>query len=327
MNEVKVSVIIPVYNTAGYLRQCVDSVLTQSYLNYEIILVDDESPDEAPDICDEYAKLFEQIVVVHKKNGGSSDARNAGIKVASGQYVLFMDSDDFWNDTNALQNIVSRLKLTEPDVLNYSYVKYYEESNTYIPQFENIPAMNKKIESKTEQLDYIVGNYLYIASACNKAIKRSLLTDDMYFTKGNFSEDIEWCVRLLKKAISMDFICENFYCYRQREGSTSHSLVEKSCIDLALNIQTCVRLAKNSAQDMKRYIYIYSAYQYSTFFAVQAMAVSCPKEIMLKMSKYKWLLRYHGSNKKVTCLYVGCKLVGFRNLCWIVRKTKKIWSR
>jgi glycosyltransferase involved in cell wall biosynthesis len=106
------SIIIPVYKVEKYLDECVQSVLSQSFTDYECILVDDGSPDNCPQICDEYAKKYEQIKIIHKENGGLSDARNVGILQASGEYIVFLDSDDYLADNNTLQNLSVIIKQT-----------------------------------------------------------------------------------------------------------------------------------------------------------------------------------------------------------------------
>ena len=95
MKREKISIIVPIYNVEKYLERCVDSLVNQTYENIEIILVDDGSPDYCPQLCDEYAKKDSRIVVIHKKNGGLSDARNYGLCKASGEYILYVDSDDY----------------------------------------------------------------------------------------------------------------------------------------------------------------------------------------------------------------------------------------
>lgn len=114
----KVSVIIPVYNVELYLERCVESVLNQTLFNFEVILVDDGSPDKCPDICDHYASVYDNVKVVHKKNGGLASARNAGIKVASGEYILFVDSDD-WIDVNTLEELTALA-----DKYNVDFVRF-----------------------------------------------------------------------------------------------------------------------------------------------------------------------------------------------------------
>lgn len=326
LDNILVSVIVPVYKVEKYLNQCVDSVLNQTYRNLEVILVDDGSPDTCPEICDIYAEQDKRVQVVHQENSGLSAARNSGIDVFKGDYVAFLDGDDFWDDTEALARLVKRVGETNPDVLNYSYKKYYEDSGRKIPQFENVAAMPGELKDTVDQLDYITKDFLYIASACNKLIRADVLSQYMRFEKGKLSEDVEWCARLLCHAKSFDFVCENFYCYRQRSASITHTMQEKACIDLMSNILGCIKIADQAEKEVREYIYRYTAYQLSTFVAVQAIATKCPPECINNLAPYKWLFSYHGKNKKVTCLYIASKLLGFKNLCRVVRWTKGIWK-
>ena len=123
------------------LAECVDSVLGQNYPNFEVILVDDGSPDRCGTICDEYARRDNRVKVIHKENGGLSDARNAGLAVASGDYVLFLDSDDYWKDSGVLGRLAERISLTNADLLNFSYRKYYEDTGKSEPYFSETQAM------------------------------------------------------------------------------------------------------------------------------------------------------------------------------------------
>lgn len=108
----KFTVIIPVYNVAAYLAKCIDSVLKQEFKQYEVILIDDGSTDESGTICDKFAEQDKRIVVIHQKNKGLSAARNIGIENAKGEYILFLDSDDYWHDSSALNIIYSRLNVS-----------------------------------------------------------------------------------------------------------------------------------------------------------------------------------------------------------------------
>ena len=110
-DSVKFSIIVPVYKVEKYLERCINSILSQTYRNFELILVDDGSTDNCPRICDEYVKSNNRINVIHKKNGGLSSARNAGIDRSTGEYIIFVDSDDYWNSNHALQKIVEALVL------------------------------------------------------------------------------------------------------------------------------------------------------------------------------------------------------------------------
>lgn len=322
-----ISVIIPVYNVERYLLECIDSVLSQSYKNIEIILVDDGSTDSSSLICDQIKEKSDKVVVIHKQNGGLSDARNAGIQAATGEYILFLDSDDFWDDKNAVFNLVNRVTKTQADVLNFSYKKYYADTNKKVPYFSGLDPMPEGVNTLYDQLSFLTEKGLYIASACNKMIRRSIFSKDLFFREGTFSEDIEWCAKLMATAKSMDFICENFYCYRQRESSISHTINTKKCEDLCNNIVRCFRVAADVDNNLKKFMYSYISYQYGTFFVVQALAESFQKKSISKLEDYKWVLKYYGHNKKLMFLYLGCKLIGYKNICVFVRKGYRLLAK
>ena len=327
LNELKISIIVPIYKVEKYIHQCIDSVLNQTYHNIELILVDDGSPDKCPKICDEYEKKDNRVFVIHKQNGGLSDARNVGIRKATGEYITFLDSDDFWDDVQAIERLVKRVVITKPDVLNYSYKKYYEDSQEENFQFQNIQSRPIQLNMKAEQLDFLTKNHLYIASACNKLIRTKIFSDKMMFEPNRLSEDVEWCARLMLYAQSFDFVCENFYCYRQRSGSITHTIGAKYCYDLQISIVQCINIAVQSPKDTKTYLYRYVAYQYATFVAVQAIAEKCSSKCIDELANYKWVLEYHSGNKKVLYLNIICKVLGFKKMCSLIRCTKTIWNK
>ena len=121
----KFSIVIPVYKTKEYLDHCVESVIAQTFRDFEIILVDDGSPDCCGAMCDAWAAKDSRIVVVHQENGGLSAARNAGIRRATGEYIMFLDSDDWWADPYVLENIAQHLNHTDADILSFNYRKSY----------------------------------------------------------------------------------------------------------------------------------------------------------------------------------------------------------
>ncbi len=127
MKQALISIVIPVYKVEPYLSKCIDSILAQTYTNLEIILVDDGSPDNCPKICDEYAKLDNRIIVIHKENGGLSDARNAGIRIVTGEYIGFVDSDDYI-DAKMYEILAQKITKYEADISICSYIKIFEKS-------------------------------------------------------------------------------------------------------------------------------------------------------------------------------------------------------
>lgn len=314
----KISIIIPVYRVEAYLRECIDSVLCQEYSDFEVILVDDGSPDRCGAICDEYAAADARVKVIHKENGGLSDARNAGLACATGEYVLFLDSDDYWNDPDVLNRLVSRVSLTGAELLNFSYQKFFEDTGVTEPYFSVTETMPHPLELP-RQLDWLTQRGLYIASACNKMIRRSLL-DGLSFRKGVFSEDIEWCAKLLVRASSVDFVPEAFYCYRQRSDSIRHSIGDKNCRDLADAILRCMRLSESADDGHRKALYRYTAFQFGTFFVAQAQAEHPQDACIADLRPHAKILRHHGGNKKLMILDLGCRLLGYPRLCALIRK-------
>lgn len=176
----KVSIIVPVYNVEKYLRECIESILAQTYKTYELILVDDGSPDLCPIICDEYARIDKRIKVIHKENGGISSARNLGLKEANGDYILFVDSDDYI-EKNMLFNLVNIASATNADIVQCNYIR---TKRGY--KFENIDNSRYKysMEDNTDAIkslitwegktDSIVWNKLY-----KRSVIGNVLFDEM----------------------------------------------------------------------------------------------------------------------------------------------------
>ena len=137
MDTELISVIIPVYKVEKYIERCITSVKKQSYFNIEIILVDDGSPDNCGIICDKYAETDSRIKVIHKKNGGLSDARNAGLDIATGQYICFIDSDDYI-EKDTLKDMYNNIVMTRADITICNYYTVDSEGNKQW-ESENIP--------------------------------------------------------------------------------------------------------------------------------------------------------------------------------------------
>lgn len=316
----KFSIIIPVYNIEQYLSNCIESILKQSFKEYELILINDGSTDSSGDICDKYAKNNKCIKVIHQANGGAAVARNAGIKVAKNDYIFFIDSDDFIDNKNAFNIIHERLKQTKAEVLNFNFKKYYDvrKQERYFNIDENMPLeylVNKR------EFEFLYKNDLYIAAPWNKVIKREMFNKyDLKFVEGIYSEDIEWCARLAIYAQSFDFIKEDFYCYRQIPTSVSKSISNKNLKDLKDSIVLCYEKSKELNTSFKKFYLNYVSYQYATFFVCQAKVKLDKKNKLYidQMKKYLFLLSY-GKQKKVKVLYILSKIIGYKNLCRLMR--------
>ena len=227
------SIVIPVYNVAPYLHECVDSVLAQEFTDYEIILVDDGSTDNSPSICDEYAEKYSQIKVIHKANGGLSDARNFGIKKAQGDYLMFLDSDDFWNGRNVLLDLHNIIKENNPDLIIHELSSFYNLEKIIPRKFKNKETQNFSYNLKKD-LKYLVNNDIYYAAAWNKIIKSEIVkANQLYFPKGKIHEDVAWCADIIPYISSYSLYKKPFYYYRKgREGSLTVQIRPKNIIDL-----------------------------------------------------------------------------------------------
>lgn len=178
MDKPLISVIVPVYKVEQYLHNCIDSVLAQNYKNWELILVDDGSPDNCPQICDEYAFNDKRIKVIHKENGGLSSARNAGLEKAIGEYVSFLDSDDFWH-SDYLSILLNLCVKYDADIAQCSYVRGIET---------NFPDINKVIDIKSfDNHSIFLKGYSKII-VCGKLYKRYTI-DEIRMPEGKINED------------------------------------------------------------------------------------------------------------------------------------------
>ena len=314
----KISIVIPAYKVEKYLRQCVDSVLQQTYRDLEIILVDDGSPDLCPRICDEYAAADERVTVIHKENGGLSDARNAGLRAAKGEYVLFVDGDDWLNSEDDLAALVERATLTKAEIISFSYKKVYDitgKERVYLRQKTPMPT---ELFRKKDQAEYLAERGFYIASAWNKMIRLSCLKrNSLFFKIGETSEDVVWCLRLLKSAESYDYLNRCIYCYRQRDGSITQTLTTANSILLANQIAECIRMIPD-ADELRKACRCYTAYQLATFMKVQTYAGAYPEEGVRILEPYAWLLRYHAGNRKLMVLRALTIVFRFSGACRIL---------
>ncbi len=323
----KFSVIMPVFNVEKYIRKSVDSVLNQTYQNIEVLLVDDGSTDNCPKICDDYAELDSRVRVIHKKNGGLSDARNFGIDAASGDYVVFLDSDDYWSSDTALEKAARKLEMEKSDVMLFFFKYLFEDENNRITEYNSeFEKIEINMESKKTQLTDLIKNNIYISSAWAKIIKRQLFKDnDLYFVKGVYSEDIEWSARLMMYASSFSVLNESFYIYIQRGTSIAHSLRRKNIVDAKNNVMKALAMADSIDEELKEAFMNYISYQYITVLNVSCVCKDDIRDEIRDMKNYTYLLDYHW-NPKVKKIYTFNKIFGFnmmmKLLSFYIRKVR-----
>lgn len=231
----RISVIIPVYNVEKYLSECVNSVLVQDFQDYEMILVDDGSTDNSGKICDEYASKYSQIKVIHKENGGLSDARNFGIKEAQGDYLMFLDSDDFWQGSNRLSEISSIIETqNQPDIILYGMTPFFNgQVNVQLSTFP-ILSESKLTNDFQKDFEYLLRHSIYKVAAWDKVIKKDIvINNQLFFPKGKLHEDVAWCYDIIPYISNYGIYPKCFYSYRRgREDSISYKLGEMAVMHI-----------------------------------------------------------------------------------------------
>ncbi|MBQ7288602.1 MAG: glycosyltransferase [Clostridia bacterium] len=226
MENPLITVIVPVYKVEPYLERCVKSVINQTYENLEIILVDDGSPDNCGNMCDAFAKQDPRIRVVHKENGGLSSARNAGLDVATGKYIGFVDSDD-WIEPDMYAQLYSLLSLHNVKIAACGFRCDFPSGKTvYINR--DYPA-NKEIEvfSKTDALRELILARKITNSVCDKLFEKSLF-QTFRFTQGIVNEDFEMMPLCVEAAESVVFCPSPFYHYMMTAESITRGAFKES---------------------------------------------------------------------------------------------------
>lgn len=224
MNEELISIVVPVYNVEKYVRRCLDSIINQSYKELEIILVDDGSTDNSSVICDEYKEKDNRIKVIHKKNGGLSEARNVGIDIANGKYIAFIDSDDYISN----------------DYFEYLYkLLIYNEADIAVCDYQlfSNKLKNKKQKERIETFSslgilekMLYGNHNLISSWC-KLYKKKLF-DNIRYPKGQCYEDVNTTFLLYEKCQNVVVSNLKKYFYLVRKDSITNQAFSKKNFDI-----------------------------------------------------------------------------------------------
>ena len=263
-SEDLVSVIVPIYNVEKYLNKCVDSIVNQTYKNLEIVLVDDGSTDDSGKICDEYAGKDSRIKVVHKENGGLSDARNNGIDISNGRYLAFIDSDD-WIEPNMIEKMYSNAIENNADIS--------------VCQYEIVHSREAVINNNHgrifvyEGTDIVLAMYKYAmfaSHACNKIYGKELFNGIRY-PVGKLYEDQYTTYKLLWKAKRLVCTEEKYYYYYMRNGSIVNGRFDEKKLDVLYATEEAAGFFKDRFNDVVPYVYYAWIANYAPMF-VSAVA-------------------------------------------------------
>ena len=216
-DEPLISVIVPIYNVEKYLNRCIDSIIAQTYKNIEIILIDDGSPDNCGAICDEYATKDSRIKVIHKKNGGLSDARNAGIDIAKGKYISFIDSDDFVS-RYFIETLYKCLVENNADISSLTHGVSFEDGDD-----DSVKFMNSDNDFSCETvwpddaIEYMF--YQTIPTGVQWRLYKRAIFNELRFPVGYLYEDVATTYKAFMLAEKIVLIYANAYAYRHRTNS------------------------------------------------------------------------------------------------------------
>lgn len=240
----RVSIIVPVYNVEKYINRCIDSILSQTFTDFELILVDDGSPDKSGEICDEYAKKDKRIKVIHKKNGGLSDARNVGLEIAKGDFIGFVDSDDYIE-------LDMYEKLLEACEENNSRIAMCGRFNVFGEVIEPFFSFSGyKIWKSKEAIENLLTWDNIDSSSCDKLFNRELFRD-IRFPVGKYNEDIYVMTRIIHNSGKVVHIGEAKYYYYHRPNSITTELFSEKKLDLLEANYEVVKLVNDYYPELK----------------------------------------------------------------------------
>lgn len=297
-DSTKISIIVPIYKIERYLRQCIESILAQTFTNFELLLIDDGSPDECPTICDEYAKKDTRIHVFHKSNGGLTSARNYGLDNAKGEWIMHIDGDDWIEPTYIEELYIAAIK-NKADIAICGLHFAYEDGSFVI---EHPTVWN---DNKSTSLNR------YIASVWTTAWG-SIHKSSLYHNNGvrspkniTYCEDFHLMVRLCYFANKIVSIDRPLYNYRQQLSSIMHSLNDKTWRDEITVYKEIIDFFRNQGE-LEKYI---KAMSWRTLKATQ--------EMTLDTSRFEDFKNYNPDKKNyiLDCPFIGFKI---KMLSWLI---------
>lgn len=285
MGKIIISIIVPVYNVEKELGRCLESIINQTYKNIEIILVDDGSIDRSPEICDEYAVKDKRITVIHKKNGGLSDARNDGLRISHGSYIMFVDSDDYI-ENDACEKLLSGIT---PDIdIVVGACKRIDGDKTIILRHSNIEE--KKVYTAKEFTMLSIKNSEWYAPVCFNMYRRDFLFEnDIFFESGICFEDTNIQIKMFGSANKIQYVDYAFYNYIIRPGTLSSLENSDKKRKMIIYIYNGWMSDIDNIKDYNYQRYLYGALIQNYLWACRAYKI---KEWKLSGVDYKFSMQY-----------------------------------
>lgn len=318
------SIIIPVYNSADYLRRCLDSVKYQSFTDYEALLIDDGSTDSSEIICKEYAENDDRFKYYRRPmNGGASAARNDGIRLSSGSYIMFIDNDDWIEGSDAFAALQSTIQNNnEPDIVAWPMGEYIENVGKLNLPVVPISKSINELDFKTAVLSLLKENNYY-SSASGKIVKKQLVVSNNLKFDVNLkhNEDSDWSLKLLYYAKSIKWIDSSYYVYRRNSASSTSS--KANCANVVNSIESIIdkHLSAIETQPISSHnIIVANNFVAYLFVLLVANVFSMPKidqnriNYIAKLKKNLWILEYDAQTRvkfaRIICSLFGLNILG-----------------
>ena len=309
-NKIKISIVIPVYNVELFLDECINSVVNQTYKNIEIILVDDGSTDQCPVKCDEWAKRDNRIKVIHKKNAGLGEARNSGMNISTGDYICFVDSDDYI-DKDTIEKIYNVLEEYDYDIIHYGF-KYVDCDKNILNRYMPSPTCTKYKNEKVLKdffpnlINLLPGEKKFNMnfSACMCAIKMKVIEKNKWkfvSERKIISEDIYSLSILYKSIKSVYILKEDLYSYRMVNSSLTHIYRDDRFKKVKIMYNELIKIYEEEFIN-ERYRYLYLSYIIGCIksIATSNIKYSKKRKLVLEISNDKQLKDILNNNKKET---------------------------
>lgn len=248
-----VSVIVPVYNVEKYIGCCVQSILAQTFSDFELILVDDGSPDQSGDICDAYAAKDPRVVVIHKENGGVSSARNLGLDRASGEYITFVDSDD-WLEPAFLQEAANMCEKLSLDIYMGGFLRVEASGKRHTMCIRQTIDASRRQLHETEYAELL--RHGYISSVCGNLIRRSFIGKRRFRHDMRFGEDLTFVFELLRNSPRCYAVESSYYYYRDADNSLTKQFDRRKLVNVVETYQMLLCFAEENdyKAELLRYI-------------------------------------------------------------------------
>ncbi len=320
----QLSIIIPLYNCENYICQAIDSVICQKNVDYELIIIDDGSTDSSLKKITKYGDI---VKIISIPNSGASAARNVGLRESVGKYVMFLDADDFLNNTSVCSKVISVMESHKSQMGLFSYT-YYNNSSGKYTHIKAYPDELTEMVDCNELIYKLVFSGFFPASPCFRIIERDfLITNELYFKEGTTAEDIEWFTRLLVRIESFCVINDDSYIYRK---SLQSSVTGSSSLLKCTNHSNMISLSAecvNQVKDKRKQTALLSAlaYQYCILLSNCYQFVR-DKNLVNKIKSLSWLLKYNlfPSVKYVRYIY---NIFGFRVTSFLMCKYSTYFSK